>query len=60
MSHAPQEIQTCGREAQVFAMNLMMELSPESMNTLQKQFEEKEIHIEDVSEICHSPYSISN
>ena len=43
-----QEVQICGREAQVFAMNLMMELRQVSMIKLKKQFEEKEIHIADV------------
>ena len=48
MGDEEQEVQFCGREAQIFAMNLMMELSQDSMQRLQRQFEEKEIHVSDV------------
>lgn len=48
MSADEREVQICGREAQIFAMNLMMELTQESMTRLKQQFEEKEIHIDDV------------
>ena len=53
MSIEDTPVQICGRKAQVFAMNLMMELSQDSMKKLQTQFEEKEIHIVDVWSKVH-------
>jgi hypothetical protein len=37
-----------GEEAQIFAMNLLMQLSNEDMYKLKMEFESREIHVEDV------------
>ncbi|KAH7820457.1 uncharacterized protein MONOS_7250 [Monocercomonoides exilis] len=47
MEEKEESVKQCGREQQIFAMNLMMELSNESMIRLKEQFEEKEIHVDD-------------
>ena len=48
MDKSEPEVHHCGREQQLFAMNLLLNLSNESMARLKHQFEEKEIHIQDV------------
>lgn len=48
MEETQDDVRLCGREQQLFAMNLMLNLSNEDMYRLKEQFEEKEVHMEDV------------
>ena len=50
MEGAEEEVHLCGREQQLFAMNLLLSLSNDDMYRLKQQFEEKEIEKPDV---CH-------
>jgi hypothetical protein len=48
MDEGAMEVRKCGREQQIFAKNLLAELSIDDMARLKEQYEEKEVHIEDV------------